>query len=863
MKKSLLIFFVSTSLLAQTHFTFPFQNSNMTIEERVSDLTSRLTLQEKISQMVYNAPAIERLGIPAYNWWNECLHGVARNGRATVFPQAIGIAATWNKELIFQIGSVISDEARAKYNNAVSKNQRGIYQGLTFWSPNINIFRDPRWGRGQETYGEDPYLTGQIAVQFIRGLQGDDPKYLKLVATSKHFAVHSGPESDRHSFNAEVSEYDLHETYLPAFKTTITEANVQSIMCAYNSLRGNACCSNEPLLNRILRDEWKFNGYVVSDCWAIKDIWEFHKQAEDAVEASALAVKAGTDLNCGVSFPSLFEAYQKKMITENEINNSFKRLFIARMKLGMFDPPEIVPFSKIDLDKVDSKEHRQIALRTARESIVLLKNENSLLPLKKNIKNIAVIGPNADDVEVLLGNYTGFPSDPVTPLRGIKKKVLPSTKIYYEPGCDLVEEIPNSSLIPAGCFFVDAEKKQNGLLTEIFNNSLFEGNPVFKKIDDNIDYWWLDEIPFKNIEQNNFSIRWQGYLVPPKTGEYKIGGWGFNGLHIYFEDFLIVSYDGEHHPIKKFSIQKLEKGKAYKIKIDYYSSSRYSMVQLFWSIPDDEKEERALEVAKKSDVVIMFMGISPRLEGEELEIEVPGFYKGDRTTLDLPQTQKSLITKITAIGKPIVLVLLNGSALSINWEKENIPVIVEAWYGGQAAGDAIADVLFGDFNPSGKLPVTFYKSIDQLPDFKNYNMEGRTYRYFDGEVLFPFGYGLSYTSFKYSNLRLEKNNIKENQSTRLFVDVVNTGKRDGGEVVQFYIKGKGLKENDANLTLKGFEKIFLKMNEKRTVEFKIDSETLQKFVDGKGFIVEKGNHVLLVGSSSKKSDLSEIVLKVE
>jgi beta-glucosidase len=863
LKKIFLIILLGQSVLAQSKILYPFQNTYLSIEERVNDLASRLTLREKISQMVYNAPAIERLGIPEYNWWNECLHGVARNGRATVFPQAIGLAATWNKELIFKIGNVISDEARAKYNYAVSKNQRGIYQGLTFWSPNINILRDPRWGRGQETYGEDPYLTGQIAVQFIRGLQGDDPKYLKLVATSKHFAVHSGPEPDRHSFDAEVSEYDLRETYLPAFKTTIADANVQSVMCAYNSLRGNACCGNDPLLNKILRDEWKFAGYVVSDCWAIKDIWEFHKQAEDVVEASALAVKAGTDLNCGVSFPSLFEAYQKKLITEDEINNSFKRLFTARMKLGMFDPSEIVPYSKIDMNKVDSKEHRQVALQTARESIVLLKNEKDLLPLKKDVKSIAVIGPNAEDIEVLLGNYTGFPSDPVTPLRGIKNKVLPLTKIYYEPGCDLVEEIPNSSIIPASCFFIDEEKKQNGLAAEIFSNPKFEGKPLLKIIDNNIDFWWLDKIPFKNIEQNNFAIRWQGYLVPPKSGEYKIGGWGFNGLHIYFEDLLIVKYDGEHHPIKKFSNHKLEKGKAYKIRIDFYSSSRYSMAQLFWSVPDDEKEKRAIEAAKKSDVVIMFMGISPRLEGEELEIEVPGFYKGDRRTLDLPETQKALIKKIAALGKPVVLVLLNGSALSINWEKENILAIVEAWYGGQSAGDAIADVLFGDFNPSGKLPITFYKSVNQLPDFKSYDMRGRTYRYFDDEVLYPFGHGLSYTSFQYSNIRLEKTKIEKEESTKLFIDVKNVGQKDGGEVVQFYVKGKGLKENDAIMTLKGFEKIFLKRNEQKTVTFEIKNETLQRFTEGKGFTVEKGNHVLMVGSSSRKSDLSEITLVVE
>lgn len=863
MKRALLFFLMCGIVSAQTKYVFPFQNPSLPIEERVNDLVSRLTLEEKISQMVFNSPAIERLGIPAYNWWNECLHGVARNGLATVFPQAIGLAATWNKELIYRVGTVISDEARAKYNDAISKNQRDLYQGLTFWSPNINIFRDPRWGRGQETYGEDPYLTGQIAVNFIKGLQGENPKYLKLVATSKHFAVHSGPEPDRHSFNAEVSEYDLRETYLPAFKKTVEDANVQSIMCAYNSLRGNACCSNDPLLNKILRDEWKFNGYVVSDCWAIQDIWQFHKQAIDAAEASALSVKAGTDLNCGVSFSKLFDAFQNNLIGEEEIERAFKRLFKARFQLGMFDPPEMVPFSKLNLEVVDSKKHKELALQTARESIVLLKNENNLLPLKKDFKSIAVIGPNADDLEVLLGNYNGMPSDAVTPLKGILKKVSSKTKIYYEPGCDIVDEIPLSVIISKEYLFTDKTKKQQGLVAEIFDNSRFEGTPILKKVDSKIDFWWLHKIPFGQIQQNNFSIRWNGYIVPPKSGKYKIGGWGFNGLHIFFDDSLIVKYDGEHAPIKKFSDLILEKGKAYKIRVDYYSSSRYSMVQLFWSIPDDEKEKRAIEAAKKSDVVIMCMGISPRLEGEELDISVPGFLGGDRTSLDIPISQQKLIKKIAELGKPIVLVLLNGSALSVNWESENIPAIIDAWYGGQSTGDALADVLFGDFNPSGKLPITFYKSVEQLPDFRNYDMKGRTYRYFEGEVLYPFGYGLCYTTFKLSNARLDKDKIKINGTTKLFIDIKNTGKKSGAEVVQLYVKGKGQKYNDAIKTLKGFEKVYLKPGETKTITFEITPDVLQKFIEGKGFVIEKGIYYLMVGSSSRDSDLQEIKITVE
>lgn len=863
MKKVILLLLINRLLLAQSVHIFSYQNPNLSVEERVNDLTSRLTLQEKISQMVFNAPAIERLGIPEYNWWNESLHGVARNGLATVFPQAIGLAATWNKELIQHVGNVISDEARAKYNDAISKNQRGLYQGLTFWSPNINIFRDPRWGRGQETYGEDPYLTGKIAVNFIKGLQGTDPKYFKVVATSKHYAVHSGPEPDRHSFNAEISEYDLRETYLPAFKMSVQEANVQSIMCAYNSLYGNACCSNDPLLNNILREEWGFTGYVVSDCWAIQDIWQFHKQAEDAKEAAAISVKAGTDLNCGVSFKHLFEAYKKNLVGEEEINLAFKRLFTARFKLGMFDPIERVSFNKINLNVVDSKKHKELALQTARESIVLLKNENNLLPLNKNINSIAVIGPNADDIDVLLGNYNGMPSDAITPLKGIIKKLSSNTKIYYETGCDIIEGMPNSVVIPENYFYTDKSLSKRGLSAEIFNNARFEGAPVIKKVDSKIDFWWFLNIPFKQLKQNDFSIRWSGYIVPPKSGHYKIGGMGFNGLHIYLEDSLIVKDDGEHEPIKKFAELNLEKGKAYKIRVDYYSSARYSIVQLLWTIPDEDKEKRAVEFAKRSDVVIMCMGISPRLEGEELELNVNGFSGGDRTSLDLPETQQNLIKKIARLGKPIVLVLLNGSALSINWESENIPAIVETWYGGQAAGDALADVLFGDYNPSGKLPVTFYKSVDQLPDFRSYNMKGRTYRYFEGDELYPFGYGLSYTTFEFSNLRLETARINNNGSANILVDIKNTGKRSGEEVVQLYVKGKGLKKNDAIKTLKGFEKIFLKPGKTKTVAFEITPEVLQKYVEGKGFIVEKRNYTLMVGSSSRDVDLLEINLMVE
>ncbi|MCX6169784.1 MAG: glycoside hydrolase family 3 C-terminal domain-containing protein [Ignavibacteriales bacterium] len=877
----IVLLFMFASLFAQQKNDFPFHDTKLSIEKRAADLVSRMTLKEKISQMSYDAPAIDRLGIPKYNWWNECLHGVARNGLATVFPQAIGLAAMWDKIFMYKVAGAISDEARAKYNYAVQHGERGLYQGLTFWSPNINIFRDPRWGRGMETYGEDPYLTGQMAVQFIKGLQGNDPKYLKVVATAKHFAVHSGPEPDRHSIDVNPSEYDLRETYLPAFKMSVQDGHVQSLMCAYNSLRGKACCSNDPLLEKILREEWGFKGYVVSDCWAISDIYEFHKQTKDVTEASAVSVKAGTDLECGNSYPALNDAIQKGLIKEEEINLSLKRLMEARLRLGMFDPPSMVPYSKLKMDVVDSKNNQLLADDAAKKSIVLLKNENNLLPLKKNIRTIAVIGPNANDEEILLGNYNGMPSNPITPLNGIIQKVGKNSKIIFERGYNIANGIPYLEIIPTDFLFTSPDKKQNGLIGEYFDNPEWKGKPAKIRVDKTIDFKWLQSSK-DNFYRGNKSVRWTGFIAPKKSGTYQIGGYGFNGFNIYLDDTLLVKYNGEHHPNKIYKDVKLDSGKLYKIKIEFFAHTRYAQMQFIWSVPDDNAEARAIEAVKKSDLAVMFLGLSPRLEGEELNIDVKGFKGGDRTSLDLPETQEKLLEKVYKLGKPVVLVLINGSALSINWADKNIPAIVEAWYGGQAAGSAIADVLFGDYNPAGRLPVTFYKSVDQLPDFKDYNMSsrnhtyvsgdnaisvlgkshGRTYRYFDGEVLYPFGYGLSYTTFEYSNLRLSKDKICVGDSVNLFIEVRNTGKVSGEEVVQLYNYGNIFNSFGAIKSLKGFERISLKPNQTKTVEFKINSQTLEQFRE-KGFVVDKGEYHLSVGSSSRTSDCKEIKLIIE
>lgn len=859
MKKNILavvMFLLPFLLFAQENALY--KNPEMSIEQRVNDLVSRMTLKEKISQMTHNSAAIEHLGIPEYNWWNEALHGVARNGIATVFPQAIGLAATWDRELMNKIATVISDEARAKYNKAIAKGERGIYQGITLWAPNINIFRDPRWGRGMETYGEDPYLTGEMGVQFIKGLQGNHPKYLKTIATPKHFAVHSGPETERHSFNAVVSDYDLRETYLPHFKKSIIEGKAKAVMCAYNRLLGDACCGSELLLKQILRDEWDFDGLVVSDCWAVSDIYNSHKIVKTSEEAAALAVKSGTDLECGNSYPSLLNSIKMGLITEDEIDISVKRILSARFKLGMFDPPEMVPFS--ELKKIDTKENKKVALEAARKSIVLLKNSNNILPLKKSIRKVAVLGPNADDVDVLLGNYNGFPSNPVTPLQGIKNKIGRS-KVIYERGCDLAEGMPSFLVIDSKFLYTSFSREKRGLIGEYFDNSDFKGKPVFTRVDSKIDFAWWDASPSKQIDPDNYGVRWTGVLIPEKSGRYFIGGYGFNGFKIYIEDTLFVRFDGEFDPVKTYKEIELIAGKTYKIKVEFYKKLRYSFMQLIWNFPDEMLGQRAVDAVKKSDVVILVMGLSPRLEGEAMKIDIKGFKGGDRLTLDLPEIQSNFIKKVYSLGKPIVLVLLNGSAVSINWENENLPAIIEAWYPGQSGGDAIADILFGDYNPSGRLPITFYKSVEQLPAFNDYNMTGRTYRYFNDEPLFPFGFGLSYTSFLYKNIKLNRDEIKSDESALLYVEVQNTGKISGEEVVQLYVKSED--DNKTIKTLKDFKRVRLEPGETKEIVFEITPEKLSRWIDGKGFSVVPGFYLLMAGSSSANKDLISIHLKVD
>lgn len=834
-------------------YPYPYMNPNLSVEERVNDLVSRMTLEQKVSQMIADAKAIDSLNIPAYHWWNECLHGVGRAGNATVFPQAIALGATWDTALIYQVADVISTEARAKHHESARKGQRGIYHGLTFWSPNINIFRDPRWGRGQETYGEDPYLTGKIGVKFVEGLQGNDPKYFKVIATAKHYAVHSGPEPLRHVFDARVSDQDLWETYLPAFEALMTEAKAYSIMGAYNSFRGEPCNASGLLLDSILRQQWKFQGYVVSDCGAIDDIYLNHKVVGTPEEAAALAVKRGCDLSCEDAYLALTDAVKKGFISEKEIDVAVKRLFTARFKLGMFDPEDMVAYARIPYSKNDAPEHRELAKRTAAASMVLLKNEGNILPLDKSkIKTVAVLGPNANDIDVLYGNYNGTSSHPVTILEGIQNKMGSSATVLYEKGTPLheawlvsLETIPGSALSFEG---------KPGFKGEYFNNINLEGKPVVTRMDTVLD---LDPSKLKDVKElstENFSARWTGILTVEKEGNYYVGINGDDGYRLFIDGKKVVENWDSHSPELQYENVKLTKGN-HDIKVEFFQGAGGYSVKLVWSPAATNLAEfernmfgKALDVARKADVVIYAGGISPNMEGEEMGVDIAGFKGGDRTSLDLPAIQERFLKALKATGKPVIFVLMNGSAVAVNWEDANLPAVLEAWYPGEEGGNAVADILFGDYNPGGRLPVTFYKSVDQLPSFEDYNMKNRTYKYFTGDALYKFGYGLSYTTFAYTNLKVPQK-VKAGEEITISVDVENKGKMAGDEVVQLYLSYPESKYTVANLSMQGFRRIHLKPGEKQTVELTLKPRQYSLFAEGKGLVTEPGVITLSVGGS--------------
>lgn len=825
-----------------------YTNTALPFEQRVDDLVSRLTLEEKASQLGNWSRPIPRLGVPGYNWWNEALHGVARNGVATVFPQAIGMGATFDPALIHEIGVAISTEARVKYNEAGYDKDHGIYQGLTFWSPNVNIFRDPRWGRGQETYGEDPWLSGQFGKSFVTGMQGDDPKYLRTVATPKHFAVHSGPELTRHSVDVPATKHDMADTYLPQFRTAIVDGKAESVMCAYNRVNGQPACAQDYLLNEVLRQAWGFKGVVVSDCDAILDIAEGHKFTKTVAEAAAISLKRGVDNDCSTwtlnvktdaDYVRYIDAMKQNLVPMSVVDESLKRLFLARFKLGMFDPKEMVPHAQVPDSALNSEAHAALALKAARQSMVLLKN-NGALPLKQNIKRIAVIGPLADQVVPLYGNYNGTPLSAVSALEGIKKQ-FPNAEIVYEPGTNFLR---GGTAIPASV--LKAPNGQPGLYAEFFENEDFSGTPVLTRVDAGIDYE-RGRVNAKIVELPklaHYVVRWTGTLTPAETGDYAIGLDARVGK-LWIDGKEIVSL-GSGDQTAKTSLIHLEAGRSYAVKIERGNEPRMS-IHFVWTKQIPDAQQRAVAAAKKADAVIAVVGITPALEGEEMKVDVPGFVGGDRTSLDLPKPEEDLLKAARkATKKPVIAVLYNGSALAVNWAAKNVDAILEAWYGGQAAGTAIADILAGNYNPSGRLPVTVYSGLKDLPAFEDYAMANRTYRYYKGKPLYPFGYGLSYTTFSYGGLKLSAPTLTAGDKLGVDVEIKNTGKLAGEDVPQLYLTFPGT-PGMPRVALRGLSRVNLAPGESKTVHFDLSPRDLSSVTEGGDIKVQPGAYTVSVG----------------
>ncbi|QJD69444.1 glucan 1,4-alpha-glucosidase [Xanthomonas campestris pv. badrii] len=844
----------------------PYLDTQLPFETRAADLVSRMTLEEKAAQMQNAAPAIPRLQVPAYDWWNEALHGVARAGGATVFPQAIGLTATFDTPLMAEVATAISDEARAKHHGFLARDEHKRYQGLTFWSPNINIFRDPRWGRGQETYGEDPFLTARMGVTFVQGLQAQQGPYRKLDATAKHFAVHSGPEADRHHFDVHPSERDLHETYLPAFQALVQEGHVAAVMGAYNRVNGESA-SASTRLEGILRRDWGFDGYIVSDCAAIRDIWQNHKIVPTPEAAAALGVKHGTDLDCGDTYASLPKAVRAGLIDEAAIDTSLKRLMATRMRLGMFDPPAKVPWAQIPASVNQSPQHDALARRAARESLVLLKNDG-LLPLKPTLKRIAVVGPTADDPMSLLGNYYGTPAAPVTILQGIRD-AAPQAQVVYARGSDLVEgrEDPNAAApIDARYLRPAADAKQNGLTGEYFKGRSLAGQPVLTRIDPRIAFRWDRNAPTDDalgrgelqpgqaLDKDDFSVRWHGQLLPPVSGDYDLQIAADDGVRLYLDGKLLIDQWSDAPRMRGGNASvRLEAGKAYDLRVEYYEATRDAGVRLAWRMPGAKPPlQEAVDAARNAEVVVFVGGLTGDVEGEEMDVNYPGFAGGDRTDTRLPKPQRELLQALQATGTPVVAVLTTGSALAVDWAQQHVPAILLAWYPGQRGGSAVGDVLFGQASPGGRLPITFYTEAERLPAFDDYAMRGRTYRYFTGTALYPFGHGLSYTQFTYSDLRLDRTTLSADGTLRATLKVRNTGKRAGDEVVQLYLHPLDPKRERAGKELRGFQRMTLQPGEQREVAFTLKAADALRIYDEqrKTYAVDPGAYEVQIGASS-------------
>ena len=829
---------VASCVMAQTH---PFQDESLSFHERAKNLVSLLTLEEKINQVGHQTLAIPRLNIKGYNYWNEAIHGVARSGLATSFPVSKAMSSTWDLPLIFDCAVATSDEARV-YSNTKDK-------GLIYWCPTINMSRDPRWGRGQETYGEDPYLTSRMGVAVVNGLQGPaDAKYDKLHACAKHYAVHSGPEAKRHYFNAEnISPRDLWETYLPAFKDLVQEADVKEVMCAYNRFEGDPCCGSNRLLTQILRDEWGYKHMVVSDCGAISDFFykDRHATHKDAADASAAAVLSGTDLECGIEYAHLEEAVKKGLISEERINTSLRRLLKARFELGEMDDDALVPWSKISIDTVDCETHKQMALDVTRKSMVLLHN-NGVLPLAKTGTRIAVMGPNAVDSVMQWGNYKGTPSHTSTILEGIRNKI---GNVPYEKGCELL-----TNQVFDSYFSEVSNNGKPGFTGTYWNNMDLKGEvAAIQQVSTPFNFNnGGNTVYAPGVGLYNFTASYEGTFRPKNNGDYSLVIEGDDGYRVYVNGEKVIDYWGAHASAKREYTLKAIAGKDYKIKVEYMQAGAEALLRFDIGVYRQIAPEAVAGRVSDADVVIFVGGISPDLEGEDKYfVNCPGFSGGDRTTIELPEVQRNILKALKQAGKKVIFVNCSGSAVALVPETKSCDAILQAWYPGQAGGTAVADVLFGDYNPSGKLPVTFYKNTDQLPDFENYDMKGRTYRYMTETPLYPFGYGLSYTTFDISKGRLSKNVISTNQTVTFKANVKNTGKREGTEVVQVYVRKVGDKEGPVK-TLRAFRSIPLKAGKSSVVSIDLPPRTFEFFdPETNTMRILPGDYEIMYGNSSE------------
>ncbi|MBQ8065780.1 MAG: glycoside hydrolase family 3 C-terminal domain-containing protein [Prevotella sp.] len=863
MKKLLLTALLTIGTSALMAQMLPYQNPSLPVDQRVEDLLGRLTLEEKTQLMMNGSPAIERLGIKSFDWWSEALHGIGRNGYATVFPQCIGMACSFDNALLSRIYTAVSDEGRAKNTIARREGKNGKYRGLSFWTPNINIFRDPRWGRGQETYGEDPFMNAQMGLAVVKGLQGvtqlsKEHPYFKLHACAKHFAVHSGPEKTRHHFNIEdLPARDLWETYLPAFKTLVQEGNVQQVMCAYQRFEGDPCCGSNRLLHQILRDEWGFKGLVVSDCGAISDFWRkhHHEVSKDAAASTAKAILSGTDVECGSTYKSLPEAVRRGDISEEQVNVSVRRMLKGRFELGDFDPDELVEWTKIPASVVASKEHKELALQMAREQMVLLKN-NGVLPLHtatelQHTGRLMVMGPNAADSTMLWGIYYGQPTHSVTPLEGIESKI---GKVKYTKACEITYLTETQSLFDR----ITDSNGQPGMKAEYWNNVKMEGAPVATAN-------YTTPIQLDNggntafaagVELTNFTTRMRGSFVADRTETLDINFVNDDGMRVIVNGDTLHNRWRSDWPIARTNKLKVEQGKRYDVEINYMQLDGDATLNFDFVRNKALTTDDIVQRAKDAETIIFVGGISPNLEREEAKVTNPGFDNGDRTSIELPQCQRDILRALHNAGKKVVLVNCSGSAVALTPEQdETCDAILQAWYPGEQGGHAIADVLFGDYNPSGKLAVTFYKDDSQLPAFDDYRMEGRTYRYFRGEPLYPFGYGLSYTTFDISKPSYKNNKVR--------ATVKNTGAVDGTEVIQVYVRNLA-DPNGPLKTLRGYERVTLKAGESKTVEIDFPRERFEGWDAATNTIrVVPGKYELMVGSSSADNDLKRISVTVK